>query len=212
MYYQGNLKKSYLLYSLLITFLFIQNKSHAQESLSLKDRKMEIVFTGGGWLSVPSKIWVGDMGDYTTKNTSALIKAMGDVYINPNFALGLYLNFCPGYTHQNISSDNTAVMFEYGAGFKPVFYFSDKTAMKIGANIGWRTHKSDYSGVDGHGLGVNCSVEIQHLNKNKGSITFEPGFLSQPIGYADNDTEKYAYSPIFYLNIGYTFSMFGTKN
>ena len=209
MYYFRNLRRS-LFYGLFITFIFIQNKSYSQESLSLKDRKVEVVFTGGAWLNTPSKIWVDDIGDYSTKSISALIKAMGDVYLNPHFALGLYLNFSPGYTHNNISVGNTTVLFEYGAGFKPVFYFSDKTAMKIGANVGWRTHGSGYSGVDGHGLGVNCSIEIQHLILNKGSITFEPGFLSQPVGYANDDTERYAYAPIFYLNIGYTFSVFGT--
>ncbi len=191
-----------------LIIILMQTECYSQESL--KERKLELVLTGGAWLNAPSEIWVGDIDDYSSKSVSALIKAMGDVYINPNFAIGLYLNLSPGYSHENISSDNTCFMFEYGAGFKPVFYFSEKTAMKIGANVGWRTHKSDYSGVDGHGLGVNCSVEIQHLIQTGGSITFEPGFLSQPVGYANDDTERYAYAPIFYLNIGYTFSMFGT--
>jgi hypothetical protein len=192
--------------SLFIMFCFIGKHGLSQESL--KDRSLELVITGGAWLSGPSKIWVGDISAYTTKSISPLVKAMGDVYINQHFVIGLYLNVGPGYNHTNISTNNTAIMFEYGAGFKPVFYLSDKTAVKVGTNVGWRTHKSAYSSVDGHGLGVNCSVEIQHLIKNNNSITFEPGFLSQPVGYADNDTRKYTYAPIFYMNAGLTISAF----
>ena len=200
-----------LKYFLFIGLAVIIGQTECYSQKSLKERKIELIITAGAWLNAPSKIWVDDINDYTGKNVSALIKAMGDVYINPNFALGLYLNIGPGYSHKNISSDNTCFMFEYGAGFKPVFYFSEYTAIKIGADLGWRIHKSAYQGVDGHGLGVNCSIEIQHLIRSGNTLTFEPGFLSQPSGYADEDTKRYAYAPIFYLNIGFSFSVYGAS-
>ena len=201
MNYSGKFN-SFFCFGVLFLLIFLQHNSFSQ--ISLKDRSAELVFTGGGWLNAPSKIWVGDIDDYDTKSVSALLRIMGDVYINPYFTVGLYLNMSPGYTHISITADNSTFMFEYGAAFKPVFYFSEQTSMKVGANIGWRSHKSGYSGVDGHGLGVNCSVEIQHLVNDSGAITFEPGFLAQPVGYADDDTERYAYAPIFYFTIGYT--------
>lgn len=180
----------------------------AQQPVDLKSRNLELSITGGAWLNFPGKPWVGRTDNHETKNTSALVKAMGDYYLNPHFAIGLYTNFCPFYTHKMLSADNKVTMFEYGAAFKPVFYLSDKTAIKIGANVGWRTHKSGYESTNGHGLGVNCSIEIQHIINSGGLLNIEPGFLSQPVGYTGNDTYMYAYPPIFYINIGYSFTSF----
>lgn len=186
---------------IIISFAGI-NKIKAQSDID--NRLTELTITGGAWLSGPSEIWVGRMDQYATKNMSLLVRAMGDVYLNKHFAIGLYINLCPGYGHDGLSSDNKSKMFEYGAGFKPVFYFSDKTCMKTGINVGLRKYKSDYVSTTGRGLGVNCSIEIQHKLNGRGLLTIEPGFLAQPTGYANEDRNKYTYAPIFYLNIGYS--------
>jgi hypothetical protein len=133
---------------------------------------------------------------------------MGDAYVNQHFAIGGYINYGTGFSHELLSGNEKTSIFEFGGGFKPVFYFCDKTCMKIGANVGLRKSFSDYEGTTGRGLGVNCSIEIQHQLSQSGSLSIKPGFLSQPTGFADNDTKEYTFPPIFYLNIGYTISAF----
>jgi len=199
------IKLSFLI-NIILVLTLNPNQGYSQESL--KDRIIELTFTGGAWLNSPSKIWIGDIGEMSSKSISPLFKLMGDAYINKNFAIGAYINYGLGNTNDLLPDDIKTSIFEFGAGFKPVLYFSDKTCIKIGANVGLRKSFSDYDGTTGRGLGVNCSIEIQHKTAGNGAITIEPGFLSQPTGYADDDTNKYTYAPIFYLNIGYTISAF----
>ena len=89
----------------LVTVVLITATTSSFAQSALKDRFGELVFTGGAWLNSPSKIWVEDEGSKVQKGTSFLIKIMGDIYLNQNFALGLYTNFCPGYNHQSLQDE-----------------------------------------------------------------------------------------------------------
>lgn len=200
----------------LIVLVGLMLPMHAQSTL--EKRKTELTLTGGLWLNFPGTMYYGRTQSNFKKSVSPLMKAMGDFYVNKHFAIGLYLNYS-SYNHPNLTNTTPTSIhaFEYGAGFKPVFYFSEKTCMKVGANIGLRNMFSDSENLTGKGLGVNASFEIQHQLSNKGAFTIEPGFLAQPVGYTGPGvkttgatTYKYQYPPIFYLNIGYSF--FTAKN
>jgi len=87
--------------SFLITIILVltinQNQVYSQESL--KDRIIELTITGGAWLNSPSKIWIGDIGEMSSKSISPLFKLMCDAYINRNFAIGAYINYDLGHTN-----------------------------------------------------------------------------------------------------------------
>ncbi len=197
----------------LILFITMIGLSNTFSQSTIDNRFIEFTLTGGAWLNIPTTIYFERTNSEFKKSVSPLIKAMGDVYLNKHFAIGLYLNYSP-YNHPNLtnSTPTTINTFEYGAGFKPVFYLSEKTALKVGANVGLRKMISDSENLTGKGLGVNASFEIQHQLSNTGAITFEPGFLAQPIGFTGPGVKtvgatiyEYSYPPIFYLNIGYSF-------
>lgn len=199
---------------LLILCMFFSGNIISQTTLN--NRLTEITFTGGAWLNIPGAIYYERTDSEFKKSISPLLKVMGDVYINKHFAIGLYLNYSP-YNHPNLTNTTPTTInsFEYGAGFKPVFYLSEKTSLKVGANVGLRMMFSDSENLSGKGLGVNASFEIQHQLSGNGAITFEPGFLAQPIGYtgpgvktAGETMYEYSYPPVFYLNIGYAFFSF----
>ncbi|MDY6933975.1 MAG: hypothetical protein SVZ03_07100 [Spirochaetota bacterium] len=192
--------------SIIIGFFIIMgmnNSINAQEGLNLEEEEKEydLGISAGLWLS--GDISLNDYNIDIEKSASLLLRAIGDMYVAPKFAVGGYINISRGDVSY-ASEEETFTMFEFGMSFKPRFEISHKQAIKPGLNIGYRKLDiPDYDDAESDGLGVNLSVEWQFFLESGYIFYIDGGFLSQPSG--GNDDTDVTWSPILYLLGGVAF-------
>ena len=192
------------IFSLILSFFIIttmNNSINAQEASILEEKQYDFGISAGLWLS--GDVSLGDLDVEIEKSTSLLLRAIGDMYVTPKFAVGAYVNISRGDVSY-ASAEETFTMYELGISFKPRFQISPKHFIKPGLNIGYRKLDiPDIGNAESDGLGVNLSVELQFLLESEYIFYIDGGFLSQPAG--GNDETDVTWSPILYILGGVAF-------
>jgi len=156
-----------------------------------------------------------------------MIKGFIDSYLIPKLSVGLYFQYSQTgleeiEKYEEVYFDGTdwvyvdkeriikghdASVIEIGGSFKPRFILNPNLAIKPGLNFGYRKFFFDFTADCGleldnaHGMGLNVSIEIQHLYSSTLILFSEIGFVTQPYG-GKEDITHLDFGPIIYINAG----------
>jgi len=201
---QVSSRKILIIFLSVFVVLLLTPALFAQEG-GFENREYDIGICGGIWF--PGTIDIEDVE--VDKENGFLLRAIGDMYISPKFAVGGYFNYSM-FSVSKYDYEADANFYELGFAFKPRLILSPEMALKPGLNIGYRKSTRDRldvepSGVetDADGLGINLSIELQYLLDGGYIFFVDGGFLSQPAG--GNDDADVTWAPILYLCAGIVF-------
>lgn len=146
-----------------------------------------------------------------TTEPSGIGRLMADVYLVPQFSLGVAVNYAAVTPSQDIRfwddgrwhtvKKNDISILDYALAIKGRFIASDFIAVKPGIAIGGRNSFSSAPEGRESGLAINGSVELQFYFQDRYYAFLDAGFLAQPYG----GVEGVAYvrgGPIGYLCLG----------
>lgn len=163
------------------------------QAQDLSNREYDFGVTAAYWMDGNIVI----QGTDFDKDSAFLLRAFGDFYVVPKFAMGFFFNYSP-YTQ----SGTDVNFYEFGGAFKLKFLLQKDLALKPGINIGYRFTSADVEVAEIDALGVNLSIELQKALDNM-MIFGEFGFLSQPSG--GNSDVEVTFAPIIYIGGGIAF-------
>jgi hypothetical protein len=183
-------------------------------SQTSNETRFDIGFSAG--VVLPGTIKAADHSDFkpdetvSFKNASCLLlKGSADYYLTKLISGGINLQYVPIKVDDNNGlgiNDITIHMAEIDGTIKARFQVGQSFYVKPGVALGFRKTFSKEPNAREKGLCLNLSVECQYFLSEKYYLLTDFGFFAQPYGGVQ-DIAYVKAGPIFYVNIGFGFSI-----
>lgn len=155
-----------------------------------------------GGVLLPGSVYVGDPVDTEFDTDSGIVFGLkADTKVAEKMSMGAFYQ----YSSFSILDGEDVDVNTIGLTIKGKFENKSNIEIRPGLALGYQTCDSDALNDSTSGFDLGAFVEFAYplLNKNKGAMTGEIGFITQPAG--GNSDVDVTFGPIFYLAIGYEF-------